>query len=652
MTQKKDGKSKMLLFVESCSELAACGATAGKECRVFGKSTRIVALGPDVQALLKRRRVGFDNALPFFGRRGHEKALAASVEMMRIIREAIDIKDSLDLSQGYKETFAYYLRFFLHGLLYRLEVVDRAVNEIQPHTLAGLCKNGDSEIESLLLGGISLSLLGKRYALAHGIPFETIHGSSEGVSGKRHLPNLKRLGLKLTASLFPLFLASFFRRLAKRDFILAYSNAYGMVHVVRLFTGKLPGSLPIFLKTSAPLKSLQTMAKGKWPWDFLGCRKRPSRRERLRFQDCLEANCLRLASAMAQSQAAFEFNGVDLRPMLLEHANGAVAHLMADMSFETYGIDAILKKAPPLIILSQHALGAAYNLGELARRRRIPALLISHGSHTPTEDPFAKMEWREHATVLMNTTYSHLAVQTPWARKYLEVLPAPHSRTLHTGPLLFGRPVARLENPESHRKRLFQDAAGDFIILHAGTPKSMNTMRFYVYETIDEYIDNINALIKVVDKLEHVHLGVRFRPSPGLATADFKSLLIPSAHCRIYTQGIFSDYLMASDLLVSYSSTTIEEALLNRVPVLQYDPHGKYAHVPGQKLDPKRRPDVAGCYYVGAEAHLGWALSWVINHHVRGKALPASVWRQHAFNDDELEDVVVYFEKQRAMGFQ
>jgi creatinine amidohydrolase/Fe(II)-dependent formamide hydrolase-like protein len=144
---------------------------------------------------------------------------------------------------------------------------------------------------------------------------------------------------------------------------------------------------------------------------------------------------------------------------------------------------------------------------------------------------------------------------------------------------------------------------------------------------------------------------VRFRPSPWLATEDFKTLLIPSAHCRVYNQGIFSDYLTASDLLVSYSSTTIEEALLNRVPVLQYDPHGKYMHVPGHTLDSERHPDVASCYYVGSEANLGWALSWVVNHHHQGKKLPASIWHQHAFSDDELEDVFVYFEKQRAMGF-
>ena len=33
-------------------------------------------------------------------------------------------------------------------------------------------------------------------------------------------------------------------------------------------------------------------------------------------------------------------------------------------------------------------------------------------------------------------------------------------------------------------------------------------------------------------------------------------------------------------MLVSFSSTTIEEALVNDVPVLLYGGHGRYAHIP------------------------------------------------------------------------
>ena len=42
----------------------------------------------------------------------------------------------------------------------------------------------------------------------------------------------------------------------------------------------------------------------------------------------------------------------------------------------------------------------------------------------------------------------------------------------------------------------------------------------------------------------------------------------------------FHEVLAEADLLVSFSSTTIEEALVNDVPVLLYGGHGRYAHIP------------------------------------------------------------------------
>ena len=47
----------------------------------------------------------------------------------------------------------------------------------------------------------------------------------------------------------------------------------------------------------------------------------------------------------------------------------------------------------------------------------------------------------------------------------------------------------------------------------------------------------------------------------------------------------FEDMLKKADLLVSYSSTTIEEALMNNVPVLLYGGNGRYCHIPTNKFE-------------------------------------------------------------------
>jgi len=48
----------------------------------------------------------------------------------------------------------------------------------------------------------------------------------------------------------------------------------------------------------------------------------------------------------------------------------------------------------------------------------------------------------------------------------------------------------------------------------------------------------------------------------------------------IINKGSFLDALSEADLLISFSSTAIEEALVNKIPVMLYGGSGRYAHIP------------------------------------------------------------------------
>jgi len=156
-----------------------------------------------------------------------------------------------------------------------------------------------------------------------------------------------------------------------------------------------------------------------------------------------------------------------------------------------------------------------------------------------------------------------------------------------------------------------------------------------VYETVDEYVENINVLIRVVEKMPECHLVVRFRPFPGLSIKDLQTLLPSSDHYSIHSEGTFEDFLFSSDLLVSYSSTTIEEALLNRVAVLLYDSQGKYCHIKdAERLDPSQKPKINSCYHINSEEHLPWGMNWIVENHL-SKQAPNSLWDRHIFNKNE-----------------
>ena len=190
-------------------------------------------------------------------------------------------------------------------------------------------------------------------------------------------------------------------------------------------------------------------------------------------------------------------------------------------------------------------------------------MLISHGSHVPASNRYADIEWGEHGLGLMNTHYKYLAIQSPWALSYLKNKPS-NSIPIIPGPLLFTKTRMDKDYKLSIKKRIIPQHYDKIIILHAGTPKPAQSLRPIVYGTTDEYIENINSLIRAIDKFEEVHLIVRFRPSDYLQLNDFLELLITSDCYSVHSKGTFGDYLTISDLLVSYSSTTIEEALQNR----------------------------------------------------------------------------------------
>jgi hypothetical protein len=350
---------------------------------------------------------------------------------------------------------------------------------------------------------------------------------------------------------------------------------------------------------------------------------------------------IRLKEYFSDNRQIINYKGVGFQELVFLKIKKSMIPFLFFFFGQTYNLDKFIRNKNPTLVLSQTSRGIFYNLGELAKVYSIPSVLISHGSHVPTSNRYADMEWREHGLGLMNTHYKYVVIQSPWALSYLRKRPS-SSIPIITGPLLFTETRRDGYYKSGIKKRIIPHHYNKTIILHAGTPKFSKGIRPYVYETVDEYIENINSLIGTVERLKEVHLIVRFRPSEYLTLSDFQELLVKSSCYSIHSKGTFEDYLTIADLLVSYSSTTIEEALQNRVPVLQYDGHGKYCHIKGQILDPSLKPELDSCYYVGSERKLSWAIRWLLENHFTSD-IPDNVWERHVFNDSEKVELPTYF---------
>ena len=156
----------------------------------------------------------------------------------------------------------------------------------------------------------------------------------------------------------------------------------------------------------------------------------------------------------------------------------------------------------------------------------------------------------------------------------------------------------------------------------------------------DEHIGQINDLIRVVEEIPDTFLVVRVRLKSfrGLSLNAIKSLFIQSDCYEVCVDGAFEDYLLTADLLTSFSSTTIEEALQNKIPVLQYDPLNRYSHIPATHLKPgyleESKPSAV--YYVSSYSDLPKSLNWILDEHLNRGATKNSIdWSDHIMHGDE-----------------
>ena len=83
--------------------------------------------------------------------------------------------------------------------------------------------------------------------------------------------------------------------------------------------------------------------------------------------------------------------------------------------------------------------------------------------------------------------------------------------------------------------------------------------------------------------------------------------------------GPFIDVLAATDILISYSSTTIDEALLNGIPVLLYDRWNRYNHFQTGIFENSESGDILPVCYVNNAEKLEQALNFMLEKKMMAK---------------------------------
>ncbi|MFH1593918.1 MAG: hypothetical protein ABID09_04410 [Candidatus Omnitrophota bacterium] len=537
-----------------------------------------IATSPVVRSDLAKNGISAESTLPYFGDGSRIAAFEKSKILMEWIEKRVNFSDpDLGVGEAYKDWFLFLIRFSINYCLWIIEIITSATEMHRPGTLyaSSLGRKTTSSVyiepEERYLGYFTRSV-----AQAQNLNYEDFL--------KKEIPggNSLLISMKLHAGDAAKFLLRFAKFKMSEKMTLV-KKAFGNKREVILFTTKMYGmdSLARDLKAKMPNASFYYLGGPYVPAfnvpDLLFNLLWKRRSQTIGTQKNVFAN---LDRAMREEEEMFSHKGIPFGWVISRKVRDNIAHYTVGQFLWTATLDQFIDRLQPSAIVTNGNRVDDLILAELCRKREIPSVFISHGSFVKPKDDYERIEWGEHGRLFLRGPFPLYALQSPLAEGYLEQFPS-RARLVKTGPLIWGTPV-NLEKSELlfesmfGGKHNFEDIK---VVLHAGTPKSSNILRFHIYETPDEYIRSISDLARVVSAMADTVLVIRFRPTAEINTEALKRLIPFSEKVVLSIDEPFRDVLGMSGLLVSFSSTTIEEALQNRIPVLLYGGNGRYRHV-------------------------------------------------------------------------
>ena len=238
--------------------------------------------------------------------------------------------------------------------------------------------------------------------------------------------------------------------------------------------------------------------------------------------------------------------------------------------------DKIMKSLNPEAVIAHHVRWLeASVIAECSKKNKIETILISHGTHSYPLDSISEYESGHLARGLLTSKLSTLDIaQSPIAEKAMKFF-SREMKYENYQPIMWG-----------HKKIQKSNNQKDFTILSAGTFKQL-CCRPRIYESSNEFIFGLINLINCIDKIKNCKLIISVRNNHECELSSLKSLL-PKSNCYEIKTDFYQE-LKKADLLVSYSSTTIEEALNLKIPVALFGGTNKYRHIHSSDIHTKMK---------------------------------------------------------------
>lgn len=541
----------------------------------FPPNTLSIGFNPSSNHFLKKNDIKNEDTYNYFSIEGHEYVSRHTDIIISSFEEILDQQDASEFTDAYKNIFLFNLKFFYSFLLSNLFIIHEALKKNNVHSIYSI-----QSLEDLS----SLSFPENKEAIFYNL-----------VSGYCESNKVEKLYLELNYNIKEPYilrekLFDFFNflylSLAKlkikhsQAYIVVPDDSYNMANLKKKFLKKNPELRFINLRHKQGGFKEKLYSLFEKSTIYLPIERKHSKSMDTNFLENLSQLKIRFDQFLDENtDSLFRHFGVNLTPL----TRSFIFHFLENNLSILNNISKEMKEHLDLMNISmtmaQHSLGLNGLLGEYSSKKNIQGMLISHGSHVFHKDPIAEVEWEHHSKNLIYGAFSKTAIQTPLTQRFTRNYSNKSTHYCNTGPLLFNKNNI-LDKKEDFKKKFFNLDPHVKLITHIGTPKPFETFRPWIYETIDEYIVNINQISEFLEQKTDILFAIRFRENKWLSADEFSSRIRKSNNTIIVGNNIsLYNNLKSSDLMISYSSTVIEEALELQIPVATFDSQCKYDHL-------------------------------------------------------------------------
>ncbi len=578
----------------------------------------LVVLHLKLQAQLKKAGIKFSNTLPYLRNDSFERILLKFDGIRKYIEDNFDFEDEKGVSAAYKAELLHYIELLVNYIGGILEILQNIYNEDKDIELYACSKNYMSN-SVLISEDKIMGLLVEKFATKKNIGFHMF--GADGNQDTKIQPIDLTPQKQSPVYLFFLNLLKFYSRLFYKARIFIPSTAYGFKKLLREIKRRNKGLLFITsydIEGMKWYKSYGGLISGIFSGKFF------IDMNALPHDECTgEQNVLREKVdllLMGMPENLYDFCGIDCRDIIKSKVKAAITEHLCMMVQRSHQIFNLVKKFDVRMFMSPLGRGVWHITAELLKKMGKVSLFISHGTHPVPTNQYHEISIFNMCRGFMLGDYSHVAVSTPVQEAHLHYFKDKYKWVKNTevksGPLIF----ANLNGVDrAGQKKMLGVSPDEVILTHATSTKIRGSERYYFLETPDELFAGLSDIVDAVNKMQNTRLIIRIHPGFYLSDEEIRTLLPPSDKYIINRTGPFIDVLGATDILISYSSTTIDEALLNNIPVLLYDRWNRYNHFQTRIFENSESEDILPVCYVNKAEKLGQALNFMLGKKMMAK---------------------------------